>query len=131
MKSKISLLTLGTEDIKRAAVFYKALGFVVHGEEDEDHVMFKAEGTWLALYSKNLYEKEMGIAPTGEFSGVVMAHNVGSKEGVDEVMEEARAAGGKIVKEAYETYWGGYAGYFQDPDGHVWSAAWNPFTDLT
>lgn len=134
MKSKISLITLGVQDIQKSKAFYKALGFEVHGEEKEDdiHVMFKMEGSWLSLFVKEKTAEGANIANDGSgFSGIVMAHNVASKEEVDSVMEEARAVGAEVTKEATDEFWGGYAGYFKDPDGYVWSVAWNPFTDLT
>ena len=89
-------------------------------------------GTWLSLYPREKLAEDVGIVATGEgFSGVTIAHNEPSKEGVDAVIEQARQAGAKIVKEPQEVFWGGYSGYFEDMDGHLWEVAYNPFTDLT
>lgn len=130
MKPKISLITLGVTDLKRSIEFYKSLGFPIEGDS-EGVAFFKLEGTWLSLFPKEELAKdaqmEMGnIAPT--FS---LAHNVPSKEKVQEVMEIARKAGAVTQKEPQDVFWGGYCGYFTDPDGYVWEVAWNPFTDLT
>ena len=134
MKSKISLITLGVQDVARAKKFYKALGFHVHGEEkeDEDMVMFQAEGTWLGLFPWSELAKDANVADVGAgFRGVSLAHCEPTKEDVDRVMNEARTLGAEVVKEPQDVFWGGYSGYFKDLDGHLWEVAMNPFTDLT
>ena len=132
MKPKISIITLGVEDVARAKSFYKKLGFPLHSEDKEDdvHPMFELEGTWLALFDKKSLAEGAGMEVAGS-GGIVLAHNVESKEKVDEVTEEARSAGAKVLVEPKEVFWGGYSSYIRDLDGHVWSIAWNPFTDLT
>lgn len=130
MKPKISLITLGVTDLEASTRFYAELGFPIEGDS-EGVTFLKLEGTWLSLFPKEELAKdarvEMGeILPT--FS---LAHNVTSKEKVHEVIEIARKAGAVIQKEAEDTFWGGYSGYFKDPDGYLWEVAWNPFTDLT
>jgi catechol 2,3-dioxygenase-like lactoylglutathione lyase family enzyme len=132
MKPKMAIVTLGVSDVPRAAKFYKALGFPVHGKDTGDHVMFKMEGTWLALYPRELLAKDAEVSGTGGgFSGVTLAHCVASREAVVATLGEAKAAGGRIVKQARAAEWGGFSGYFADPDGHLWEVAFNPFTDLT
>ena len=132
MKPKISIVTLGVADVPRAAEFYLALGLPVHRDAEGDHVMFRMEGSWLALYPRDLLAADATVpAAGGGFSGVTLAHNVASKEAVDATLEEARTKGATLVKPGQDAEWGGYSGYFADPDGHLWEVAWNPFTDLT
>lgn len=134
MKPRISVLTLGVEDLERATAFYRdGLGLHTEGivgtEFEHGAVAFFElnGGLRLALFQRKDLALDAGIEAgtpnPGEFT---LGHNVGSKEEVDQVMEEARAAGAVIVKEARDTFWGGYAGYFQDPDGHLWEVVWNP-----
>ncbi|MFC1875092.1 VOC family protein [Chloroflexota bacterium] len=133
MKPKISIITLGVENITSSKTFYKQLGFPCHGEESDDHfVMFELEGTWLALFPREELLKDTGSKEREYgFSGITLAHNVASKEEVDSVINEARRLGAKVTKEPQDTFWGGYSGYFKDFDGYFWEVAWNPFTDLT
>lgn len=132
MKPKISLLTLGVEDLARSRKFYRdGLGFPVEGN-DENVVFLKLEGTWLALYGREALAEDAKVSATGSgFRGFTIAHNVGSKAEVDAVFKLALAAGAKSVKPPEDVFWGGYSGYFADPDGFLWEVAWNPFTDLT
>lgn len=134
MKPRISILTLGVDDLERSLKFYRdGLGFKtkgIVGEEFEDGavVFFDFRKDFkLALYPRNCLAKDARISqspasPT-EFS---IGHNVNSKEEVDAVMAQARKAGAKIIKPAQKAFWGGYSGYFQDPDGHLWEVAWDP-----
>ena len=132
MKPKIGLITLGVGDIKRSSAFYQALGFTIEGGDGDDFVLFRTTETRLALFPKDKLAEDAGLTLTKEgFSGVTLAHNEPSKEGVDRVFTEAKEAGAHITKAPHDTFWGGYSGYFQDPDGHVWEIAWNPFNDLT
>lgn len=131
MKPKLSLITLGVDDIARAKEFYTKLGFSV-ADETEDMVMFQTEGTWLGLFPWKKLAKDATVDEVGSgFRRVAIAHNEPTKEGVDRVIDEARALGATIVKEPEEVFWGGYSGYFADLDGHLWEVAMNPFTDLT
>ena len=134
MKPRITLLTLGVDDIERALVFYRdGLGFPTKGiigkEFEHGAVAFfdLQPGLKLALWNRDNLAWDTGIPKTAisptEFS---IAHNVNSKEEVDAVMNQAARAGATIVKLAHHTFYGGYAGYFQDPDGHLWEIAWNP-----
>ena len=93
---------------------------------------FKMDGSWLALYPKDKLAEDASVAPGGNgFTGITLAHNVDTKEKVDSVIEVAVKAGAKLVKKPQEVFWGGYSGYFADPDGYLWEVAYNPFTDLT
>lgn len=134
MKPKISLLTLGVRDMARSLAFYRdGLGLPTHNyEEGADVVFFALEGTWLAIHPREKLAEDAQIPAEGHgFSGVTIAHNEQSKEKVDEVYARAIAAGAKVVKKPQDVFWGGYSGYFADPDGHLWEVAFNPFTDLT
>ncbi|HXW72471.1 MAG TPA: VOC family protein [Methylocella sp.] len=133
-KPKISMITLGVRELSASLAFYRdGLGFPMHNYVDgEDCVMFKLEGTWLALYPRTSLASDATITAHGSgFSGFTLAHNVGSRELVDETFKLAVAAGATPVKEPQDVFWGGYSSYFADPDGFLWEVAWNPFTDLT
>jgi catechol 2,3-dioxygenase-like lactoylglutathione lyase family enzyme len=125
----ITLVTLGVADMPRAIEFYRdGLGLPMRERTADDHPAFFAlDGTWLALYPRDLLAADATVPPEGSgFSGVTIAHNVESRDRVDAVMGEATAAGAEIVKPARDAEWGGYSGYFADPDGHLWEVAWNP-----
>lgn len=134
MKGKISLVTLGVRDLASSLAFYRdGLGFETHNHKPGDTcVFFALEGSWLALYPRHLLAEDALVSPEGSgFSGVTLAHNVASKEEVDAVFDLAAAHGATAVKTPRDAFWGGYSGYFADPDGHLWEVAWNPFIDLT
>lgn len=133
MKAKISIITLGVRDFGKALRFYQDLGFKTHKyKEGEDVVFFEMEGTWLALYPKEKLAEDATVSAEGSgFTGISLAHNVGSKEEVDEVFKLAISVGAKPIKKPQEVFWGGYTGYFSDPDGYLWEVSYNPFTDLT
>ncbi len=134
MKPRITLLTLGVDDLERSLRFYRdGLGLATEGivgtQFEHGAVAFfeLQSGLKLALWPRKSIGHDSGLpvgapAPT-EFT---LGHNVSSKAEVDAVMEQARKAGASIAKRAHDTFWGGYAGYFQDPDGHLWEVAWNP-----
>jgi catechol 2,3-dioxygenase-like lactoylglutathione lyase family enzyme len=134
VKPRITLITLGVDDLDRAVRFYRdGLGLrtegVVGKEFEHGAVAFfdLQPGLKLALWPRTSLAHDSGL-PVGKpnATDVCLAYNVVSKPEVDAVMAEARAAGATIVKPARETFWGGYAGYFQDPDQHLWEIAWNP-----
>lgn len=129
----MSVIYLGVKDVKTSLEFYKQLGFSPKDyTEGNDHVFFELEGTWLGLYPKEKLAEDIGTDTNGSgFPGFTIAHNEPSKEDVNRVIEEARAAGAEVIKEPQDVFWGGYSGYFQDPDGYFWEIAFNPFTDLT
>lgn len=134
MKAKISLITLGVTDLKKSLAFYRdGLGFPTHNyKKEEGVVFFNLEGTWLSLYPKEELAKDAKVPSIGSgFPGFSLAHNVGSKEEVDAVFSHAISIGAKEIKKPEEVFWGGYSGYFADPDGYLWEVAYNPFTDLT
>ena len=133
MKSKISLITLGVTDLVTSKKFYQDLGFQTHNYKNgDDVVLFEMEGTWLSLFPKEKLAVDAAVSSEGTgFRGFTLAHNVSSKEEVDEVFEYAIAVGAKPVKKPQSAFWGGYSGYFADPDGYLWEVAYNPFTDLT
>jgi len=134
MKPRITLITLGVDDLERALRFYRdGLGLKTEGiigtQFEHGAVAFfdLQHGLKLALWPRKSIAHDTGLArapasPT-EFT---IGHNVGSKTEVDAVMAQAKQAGATVVKPAHDTFYGGYAGYFQDPDGHVWEVAWNP-----
>ena len=134
MKPRISYVTLGVDDLERAVRFYRdGLGLHTQGilgaEDAEGGVAFfeLSGGMVLALWPRTSIAKDTGLpVGTANPAEFTLAHNVSSSEEVDAVMAEAKNAGATILKPASKTFWGGYSGYFQDPDGHVWEAAWNP-----
>ncbi len=134
MKPRITLLTLGVDDLERAVAFYRdGLGLPskkgIVGTEFEHGAVafFELQGLQLALWPRPSIAHDTGL-PVSPRSAteLTIGHNVRSPEEVDEVMGRAKQAGARIVKPAGRTFWGGYAGYFQDPDGHLWEVAWNP-----
>jgi hypothetical protein len=133
MKPKISIVTLGVRDFAKSLAFYRALGFTaVNYKEGEEHVMFALDGTWLSLYPRDKLAEDATVPDDGRgFSGVTLAHNVKSRTDADAVFAHAVAAGARPVKKPQDVFWGGYSGYFADPDGHLWEVAYNPFTDLS
>jgi len=134
MKPRITMLTLGVDDLERSLRFYRdGLGLATRGivGREFEHgavAFFELErGMNLALWPRNSIAHDTGLAPSARSpTDFTIAHNLKTREEVDEVMGQARRAGATIVKAAAETFYGGYAGYFQDPDGHLWEVAWNP-----
>ncbi len=131
MDQRVSLITLAVEDMDRAAEFYEALGWT-RVESQDGVIAFDLIGQTLGLYPKTGLADELGIdvAEIGGFSGVSLGHNVRRKEDVAPILDAVKAAGGKVLKEAQDVFWGGHHGYFADPDGHVWEVAFNPFSPL-
>ena len=131
MEQRISLVTLGVADVPRARAFYEALGW--RGQEVEETVFFQAGDHALVLWGREKLADDSGIDDQGSdgFGGVALAHNVRSREEVDEVVGAAKAAGATVTRPPAETFYGGYAGCFTDPDGHVWEIAHNPGFTLT
>ena len=134
MKPRISVITLGVDDLEAAVHFYRdGLGLLTAGiigtEFEHGAVAFfdLQDGLKLALWPRASIANDTGIVPTPQSpTGFTLGHNVSSRAEVDAVMQQAQAAGATIVKPAHPTFWGGYAGYFQDPDGHLWEVVWNP-----
>lgn len=131
MEPRISLITLGVEDLARSRAFYEALGFRASAASQGDIVFFQAGAVGLALYPRAALAEDATVAEAGSgFRGLTLAHNVREKGEVAEILDAAKAAGARILKPAQDVFWGGHAGYFADPDGHLWEVAWNPFLPL-
>lgn len=127
MQPRISMVTLGVRDLQAAVRFYEeGLGLPRMGSPPEV-AFFPLAGAWLGLYERGALAADATVAAEGSgFEGFTLAHNVASKEEVDAVVAQAEAAGAAVVKPPREVFWGGYSGYFQDPDGHLWEVAYNP-----
>jgi len=126
MEQRLSLVTLGVRDLARARAFYEALGWTSGAAPADDVVFFQAGGMIVALWGRGQLEEDSGVEDAGGWGGVTLAYNTRSPAEVDAVIEEARAAGGRIVREPAETFWGGYSAVFVDPEGHPWEVAHNP-----
>lgn len=134
MKPRVTVITLGVDDLNKSLEFYRSgLGLVTEGiigaEFEHGAVVFfdLQSGVKLAIWPRDSISHDTGIPRSGNSpTELTIGHNVATKEEVDAVMAQARQAGAKIVKPAQTTFWGGYAGYFQDPDDHLWEIVWNP-----
>jgi predicted lactoylglutathione lyase len=127
MDQRVSLVTLGVDDLVRAKSFYEALGW--RGQEVERTVFFQAVGLALVLWGRDNLAEDAGMAPgerTRDFDGLALAQNVRARSEVDAIIAAAERAGGIVTRPPQETSYGGYAGYFTDPDGHLWEIAHNP-----
>jgi uncharacterized protein len=110
VEQRVSLVTLGVADLARARAFYEQLGWVTHAKPEDDVVFFQAGGMIVALWSREQLADDSGVAETGGWGGVTLAHNVSSPAQVDAVIHEARQAGARIAREGAKTFWGGYSG---------------------
>ena len=127
MEQRVSVVTLGVDDLQRAPSFYEAMGWTV-GTAEGQVVFFQLNGLVLALYPHIALAEDAQVPlSAGGSSRVTLAHNVESPDRVDAVLELAVKAGGKLIKPGQKVFWGGYSGYFSDPDGHLWEVAHNPF----
>jgi catechol 2,3-dioxygenase-like lactoylglutathione lyase family enzyme len=128
MRPRISMITLGVSDLNASIIFYETgLGFP-RIESEPTVAFFSLDGSWLGLYGKDALAEDAGVPKEGRgFSGFALAHNVHSEPEVDEVFRQAIAAGATPVKQPQKVFWGGYSGYFADPDGHLWEVAHNPY----
>lgn len=126
MEQRISLITLGVSDLSRSFDFYKRLGW--RGQEVEETVFFQTGGIGVVLWQQDKLADDAAVEPVSGpgFRGVAIAHNVRTKDEVDIVIAEVEAAGGSVTRPAADTFYGGYAAYFTDPDSHVWEIAYNP-----
>ncbi len=129
MEPRISLVTLGVRDLAASREFYARMGWTPHQTEGEAVVFFQAGSMLFGLYGRAALAEDAGLQDAGPqaFTGIALAYNGRDKAEVDAVLKEAEDAGGRIVKPAEDVFWGGYSGYFADPDGHLWEVAWNPF----
>ncbi len=127
MEQRVSFITLGVGDLTRSREFYERLGWRRSMAKAEGVVFFQAGGMGLALFPRRELAKDANIAPDGDgFKGISLAYNARNRAEVESVLKDAEAAGGKLLKPAQEAFWGGYSGYFSDPDGFLWEVAWNP-----
>jgi uncharacterized protein len=132
MQPHISIITLGVSDLDRSVKFYRdGLGLPTTYKAGEGIAFFQLSGAWLALYPYEALALD-AVLPTGRspFGGVTLANNVHDRAEADAVIAQALAAGAALLKPAADTSWGGYSGYFADPDGYPWEVAWNPFFPL-
>jgi uncharacterized protein len=130
VEQRVSLITLGVRDLKRARAFYEALGWKSRADPDDDVVFFQAGGVVVALWDRTELAEDSGVEDSVGWGGITPAHNVRSPEEVDAIIAEAEAAGARIARPGAETFWGGYSGVFIDPDGHPWEIAHNPHWTL-
>ncbi len=134
MKPRVSVITLGVDDLDRAVRFYRdGLGLATEGivGEEFEHgavAFFELQsGLRLAVWPRASIAHDSGLPPSAPCpTGLTLGHNVSSETEVDQMMAHAESAGATIVKDVHSTFWGGYSGYFQDPDGHLWEVVWNP-----
>lgn len=131
MEQRVSLITLGVDDLEVSAGFYEALGWT-RVDSPDGVIAFDLIGQTLGLYPKTGLAEELGVdvKDIGGFSGVTLAHNVANKQDVALLLAKVAAAGGKVLKPAQDVFWGGHHGYFADLDGHIWEVAHNPFSAL-
>lgn len=127
MEQRVSIVTLGVANLDHSRAFYERLGWRPSVTSAEGVVFFQAGGMALALYPRAELAKDANVAEYGQgFVGIALAYNARSRAEVSAVLAEAQAAGATILKPAQEAFWGGYSGYFADPDGFPWEVAWNP-----
>jgi predicted lactoylglutathione lyase len=128
MEARISIITLGVKNLERSYNFcHHGLGFPTDGKVEDGIIFFQTSGTRLALYPLEKLAEDVAPNLSGNgssFPGITLAHNTRTKEAVDHVLDLAEKAGGTIVKPAQMAFWGGYSGYFRDPDGYYWEVAW-------
>ena len=131
MGQRVSLITLGVSDLERSGRFYERLGWRRSMMKAEGVVFFQTGGMALSLYPRQELAEDANVAADGQgFCGFALAYNTRTREEVNTVLAEAEAAGAKVLKPAQEAFWGGYSGYFADPDGFAWEVAWNPGFNL-
>jgi predicted lactoylglutathione lyase len=126
MDQRLSVVTLGVADLARARAFYEAVGWSSAAAPADDVVFFQAGGMVVSLWSRESLAQDSAVEDPGGWGGITLSQNVGSPAEVDEVVAQAEAAGATVTHAPAETFWGGYAGVFTDPDGHPWEIAHNP-----
>ena len=126
MDQRVSVITLGVDDLAYARRFYEALGWHTEAGPGDDVVFFQAGGLIVSLWDRTKLADDSGVDDDGRFGGVTLAQNVASREEVDQAIIHAEAAGAAVTRPPADTFWGGYSGCFSDPDGHPWEIAYNP-----
>lgn len=128
MEPRISMITLGVDDVQRSVQFYESgLKLPRLDFESPEVAFFTLNGTWLGIFGKKDLAKDAGVEfSESQFPGFSLAHNLSSEAEVDEVMDAVVAAGARLIKKPQKVFWGGYSGYFADPDGYLWELAYNP-----
>ena len=128
MQPRISMITLGVRDLERSIRFYRDGLGLPQMESPPSVAFFTLNGTWLGLYGRDALAEDATVPAGGEgFAGFSLAHNLDSEAAVDRLLREAVDAGARLVKPGQKVFWGGYSGYFSDPDGFLWEVAYNPF----
>ncbi len=131
MNQTISFITLGVTDLARSRAFYKALGWRESSASQEAIAFYQAGSVAFALFQREALAEDASVASSGSgFSGFTLAHNVPSESAVLATLEEAVSAGATLVRAADKVFWGGFRGYFADPDGFLWEVCFNPFVAL-
>lgn len=133
MKPRVNLVTLGVADVAASRAFYQRLGFTASPAGNEDVAFFDANGVVLAIFGHEALAADAHVEPhpRAGFRGVSLAWNAGDEAEVDAIFAHAIASGATLVKPPQKVFWGGYSGYFSDPDGHLWEVAHNPFFPLS
>ena len=131
---RITILTLGVADLKKATAFYENVLGTPPNTTFDGVTFIELPGTWISLYPLDQLAKDISpeiSAGCHGFSGMTLAYNARSREAVEQIVKCAGTAGGRVVKEPCETFWGGFSGYFADPDGYYWEVAWGPMFDFS
>lgn len=127
MQPRINMITLGVRDMENAIRFYEQGLGLPRMPFEGGAAFFTLNGSWLSLYPWDALAEDAVVPAKGQgFRGITLAHVVSSKKEVNHLLDQAVKAGGKLIKPAQDVFWGGYSGYFSDPDGHLWEVAWNP-----
>lgn len=131
MRQTLSVVTLGVQDLARSRKFYRALGWRESSASQDEVAFFQAGSLVFGLFQRDALAEDAGVSATGSgFPGFTLAHNVESEAAVTRTIEEALTAGASLVRAADKVFWGGFRGYFADPDGFLWEVCWNPFFPL-
>ena len=128
IEPNFTIVTLGVADLGRSMAFYSGLGWEQRGDPSAGITWFRTSGTWIGLFGYDELAADIGLAPSApaEYRGITLALNYGTEDEVDAALAHAVATGARLVKPAERAVWGGYSGYFADPDGHLWEAAFAP-----
>ena len=127
--ARLSIVTLAVEDVARSVTFYEALGWSRCDSSNDDIAWFRTAGSYVGLFSRGSLAQDANLPaePRAPFGGITLAINVETEPEVVDGLDAAVTAGGSVLKAAERAEWGGFSGYFADPDGHPWEIAWNPF----